>query len=244
MNATRALGHPPFWCVDGTPAAHLEDSYLGQAAVLIGGGPSFLEIDHGMIRRSGMLTMTVNNCVKTFRSDLWLGVDSPRKFDRSLWKDRRITKFIPTKKAAYRRVARSVETYLYERSDAWCTEQIFAPGNTIHWYNELESGAKTSMVDAIRVLFVLGIRTIYLFGVDFFQTPTYGYHHKARGFKKRIEGNNRIYHNLSARFELMRPLMEAAGLHVYNCNPTSHLTAFEKRSFATEYSASMLMHPE
>jgi hypothetical protein len=217
--------------VDGTPAYDVEDMYSDQAVALICGGPSFLAVDHGMIRRSGILTMTLNNGVRTFRSDLWLGVDSPRKFDRSLWRDRHITKFVPAKRTSHRRVARSVGTYTYERSDTWCTEQVFAPGNTIPWYNVLGSGYRTSMIDAIRVLFILGVRTIYLFGVDFFQSPEYGYHHTAPKFQAGIENNNRIYRNLSDRFILLRPLMEAAGLFIYNCNPTSHLTAFEKRGF-------------
>jgi len=234
MHAAHALGHPPFFHVDGTPASHVEDMYLGRAVALICGGPSFLDVDHGMIRRSGILTMTINNGVRTFRSDLWLGGDSPRLFDRSLWKDRHIIKFLPTKRTSHRRVARSVLTYAYQRSDAWCTEQMFAPGNTIQWHNVLGSGYRTSMIDAMRVLFLLGIRTIYLFGVDFFQSTDHGYHHAAPGFEERIESNNRIYRNLTARFALLRPLMEAAGLFVYNCNPTSRLTAFEKRGFPAD----------
>jgi hypothetical protein len=51
------------------------------------------------------------------------------------------------------------------------------------------------------------------------------------GYRFRIAGNNRIYRHLSERFALMRPLMEAAGLRVYNCNPESRLEAFEKRPF-------------
>jgi len=240
MNATAALGHPPFWQVDGTPADHLEDMYANQSAALIGGGPSFLDVDHDMIRRSGILTMTLNNGVRTFRSDLWLGVDSPRKFDRSLWRDRHITKFIPAGRSKHHRIARSVRTFTYEKSAAWCSEQMIAPGNTVRWLNARESGYRTSMMDAIRVLFILGIRSIYLFGVDFFQSPEYGYHHLAAGFQAGIETNNRIYRNLSDRFVLLRPLMEAAGLFVYNCNPTSHLTAFEKRSFPGDISGTRL----
>ena len=51
---------------------------------------------------------------------------------------------------------------------------MFAPGNTVRWLNALGTGYRTSMIDAIRVLSILRVRKIYLFGVDFFQTPDYG----------------------------------------------------------------------
>jgi hypothetical protein len=78
---------------------------------------------------------------------------------------------------------------------------------------------------------VLGIRTVWLFGVDFHQNLLYGYHHAAPAFRRSIAGNNRIYQRLGERFALLRPLMESAGLRIYNCNPESHLEAFEKREF-------------
>ncbi len=231
MNAEIALGHPPFNLPDGSPADHLEDSHAGGAAVLICGGPSFREADHGPIRSSGLLTMTMNNSVVTYRSDLWLGVDSPDKFDRSIWTDGGITKFLPIRHATHARVREGADIVMYRRSPLWCTEQVFAPGNTISWFNGKTSGYRTSMMDAIRVLFILGIRTIYLFGVDFHQGLDYGYHYPAPGYQQKIVGNNRIYENLARRFVLLRPILEAAGMRIYNCNPDSHLGAFEKQAF-------------
>jgi hypothetical protein len=71
------------------------------------------------------------------------------------------------------------------------------------------------MIDAFRVLFVLGFRTIWLFGADFHQSLLYGYHHAAPGYRRSIAGNNRIYKRLGERFVLLRPLMESAGLRIY-----------------------------
>jgi hypothetical protein len=231
MHAEAVLGHPPFTRPDGTPLADLEDRYLGQRAVLICGGPSFGQADHGAIRGSGLVTMTLDNGVRSFRSDLWLGVETPAKFDRTIWRDPAILKFVTAFGARHPRAAAGVNVVAYTRSERWCSEQIFAPDNPVDWRRGRSSGARTSMIDAIRVLFLLGFRTIYLFGVDFHQSRSYGYHHRAPGFRWRIAGNNRIYRNLSERFTLLRPLMEAAGLHLYNCNPASRLEAFEKAAF-------------
>jgi hypothetical protein len=237
VHAETALGHPPFTLPDGSLASHLEDSLSHRRAVLICGGPSFGSVDHSLIRDSGLLSMTLNNGVMTFRSDLWLGVDSPGRFDRTIWKDSGITKFVPIKYSSHRRVRKGANIVLYQRSPPWCTEQVFAPGNTIDWSNGRGSGYRTSMIDAIRVLFLLGLRTVYLFGADFHQSRDYGYHHPAPGYRRKITGNNRIYGNLSKRFALMRPVLEAAGLRIYNCNKDSHLDAFEKCDFTARLAA-------
>ena len=229
VSAERILGYPPFTEPDGTPVPDLENRFHGQAAILIGGGPSFASVDHAVIRRTGLMTMTLKDSVKTYRSDLWLGVESPAKFDRSIWTDPLITKFVRARHAAHHRVRTGSNVVIYHPSEDWYRERIFAPDNTITWYNELGGGARTSMMEALRVLFLLGIRTLHLFGVDFHQSRAYGYHHPAPGYRHRVEGNNRLYRHLSERLEQLRPLLEQAGLTVYNCNQASLLDVFEKR---------------
>jgi len=234
VSASSVLGYPPFTYPDGTPAFEWENRFRGQAAILIGGGPSFGSADHAAIRRTGFPTMTLNDGVKTYRSDLWLGVETPGKFDRSIWPDPLITKFVRAPHAGHRRVRIGSSVVIYHPSEDWYRERMFAPDNTIAWANQLGGGAKTSMMEAFRVFFLLGIRTLYLFGVDFHQSRSRGYHHPAPGYRHRIEGNNRIYRHLIDRFEQLRPLMEHAGLKVYNCNPTSLLTVFEKRGLEVQ----------
>jgi len=231
VNAISALGHDPFYFPDGTPATDLEDRFLGQSAVLICGGPSFLHVDHDRIRNSGLLTMTLNDGIRTYRSDLWLGTHNPRNFDRTIWKDPNVIKVVRSELARHRWVRKGAEAYVFERSKTWNEERMFAPDNTIEWPNFLGSGYQTSMIEALRILFLVGIRTLYLFGVDFHQSEDYGYHYEWKRDKSSIEGNNRLYDNLRHRFELMRPLFDAAGFRVINCNPDSHLEVFEKGPF-------------
>jgi len=230
MNAESILGCPPFCRPDGSPVQDLEDKFRGRKAVLVCGGPSFLTVDHSLIRSSGLITMTLNDGVRTFRSDLWLGVDPPERFDSTIWEDARITKFIPTGRAGDEHARRGVHVIVYPPSDAWCSEAIFSPTGTVAPFSRGD-GARTSMVDAIRVLFLLGFRTIYLFGVDFHQSRAHAYHHPAPGYPRRVRANNRLYRRLTERLARMRPLMESAGLDVYNCNPDSRLEVFEKRDF-------------
>lgn len=227
MNASEILGRPPFVRCDGTSFSDLEDRFRGETGALICGGPSFRTVDPGLIRESGMVTMTLNNSIRTYRSDLWLGVDPPlTQFDPTIWTDPRVLKFIPARHAEEAVSLGAVNAALYRRCDRWCSELIFHPSEPI--VTRRGDGGRTSMVDAIRVLFLLGIRTIYLFGVDFHQSRSHGYHHPAPGYERRIAANNRLYGRMTRRLERMRPILETAGLQVYNCNPESRLEVFEK----------------
>jgi hypothetical protein len=78
--------HHPLW---------LGDIYRGRSAFLIAGGASFAALDHTKLRQPGILTMGLNNSVKTFRPNLWCCVDSPDHFLRSIWLDPAIMKFVP-----------------------------------------------------------------------------------------------------------------------------------------------------
>jgi hypothetical protein len=223
-----ALGHEPFTQLDGSPVPQLVNEYSGRRAFLICGGPSFKRVDKDRILSSGLLTMTLNAGVKTYRSDLWLGVEE-KIFDPSIWPDECVRKFVPASAVKLRHVKKARNTWLYRRNCNWYGERMFAHANTMDWENRRGNGYRTSMIDAIRVLYVLGVREINLLGVDFHQSRNYGYHHPTTGSRNTVSGNNRIYRALSRRFERLRPVMEAAGLFIYNCNRDSHLEAFEKR---------------
>lgn len=228
MNATEILGRPPFSRCDGTPFPDLEDRFPGQAGALICGGPSFRNVDPSRIRSSGMVTMALNNSIRSYRSDLWLGVDPPlSQFDPTIWRDPRVLKFIPARRVEEAVSLGAVNAAVYKRCDRWCSERIFVPAEPLQ-DSRRGDGGRTSMVDALRVLFVLGVRKIYLFGVDFHQSRSHGYHYPVPGYERRIAANNRLYERMIRRLERMRPIMEAAGLEIYNCNPESHLEVFEK----------------
>jgi len=78
--------HHPLW---------LGDLYRGRSAFLIAGGPSFATLNHSLLRKPGVLTLGLNNSAKTFRPNLWVGVDEPDQFMRSVWLDPTILKFVP-----------------------------------------------------------------------------------------------------------------------------------------------------
>ena len=73
----------------------LRACFQGASAFLIGGGPSLGNLDVGELSLPGCLTMAMNNAPKTVRPDLWVSVDDPSCFLRSIWLDPKIVKFAP-----------------------------------------------------------------------------------------------------------------------------------------------------
>lgn len=86
---------------------------------------------------------------------------------------------------------------------------------------------RSIMLFSMKVLVVLGIRTIFLFGADFHMDTK-----KPYGFdEKKDEGasssNNAAYEILNMFFSALRPQLESIGCRVFNTNPNSGLRSFD-----------------
>lgn len=218
----------------------LEDMYHGRSVFLICGGPSFAELDSSLLRRPGIVTMCVNNSVKTFRPNLWTCVDNPDHFLRSIWHDPTILKFAPIKQINARvfdsdrweyqriKISQCPSTFFYHRNAEFKAER-FLTEPTINWGNsETNGGGRSVMLVAMRLLYYLGFRRIFLLGCDFKMAESYAYHFDQKRQNGSVNGNNKTYGALKQRFQQLRPIFEAAGLQVYNCNLNSGLDAFDK----------------
>ena len=214
------------------PAQSLNKLYSG-SAFLVCGGPSLREpyFDLDRLKAPGLLTMAINNSGQPFRPDLFVCVDTPSRFLFSIHRDPRIVKFMP---------AKFQETFLFNSAteaeskikagdcpNTW----FYQHRNTFQWWrffanNIIEWGNSTMMI-AIRILYDLGIRRIFLLGADFYmQAGENAYAHGERASKQHAWHNNRSFEQLQRRFGVLNPLFEAHGLYIYNCNPYSRLTAF------------------
>lgn len=197
--------------------------------------------------------MGINNVsAKTVRSNFWICGDSPSRFCDSIWKDPSIMKFVPEgglnsmivediKGVPTHRglpvsicpnvvsypltTGISVENWLAERSCTW-GNAAGLPGDDGY------GGARSTMLAAIKVLYVLGFRNIYLLGCDFkMELGKQNYAFPQERSPGAVGNNNRTYEILNERFKQLRPKFEAAGLWVYNCSPDSHLEAFERLTY-------------
>jgi hypothetical protein len=230
---------PPLFFTQDNHPLFIGDVYRGRSAFLICGGPSFGALDHTMLRAPGVLTMGLNNSVKTFRPNLWCSVDSPDHWVRSVWLDPTITKFVPTGHHDKRifnsdkwehmrlKVGDCPNVIYFRRNEhfqarQWLWEDCFNWGN-----HSKVGGGRSVMLPAVRILFELGIRRIYLLGADFTMSAETKYHFDQNRHVGSIKGNNSTYEKMNGWFKELRPLFEQQKFHVFNCNPQSNLKAFE-----------------
>lgn len=233
---------PLFFTQDGHPL-WLGDIYRGRHAFLICGGPSFGALDHVQLGQPGVLTMGLNNSVRTFRPNLWCSVDSPDHWIRSLWLDPTIMKFVPNSHASKKifnsdawqhmdmKVGDCPNTVYFKRNECFKAKQ-FLWEDTFNWGNHTNlGGGRSVMLPSVRILFELGIRRVYLLGADFNMSPNATYHFDQNRHPGSVNGNSSTYTKMNAWFKELRPLFEAERFEIFNCNPESKLEAFDFMPF-------------
>lgn len=231
----------------------LENIYKNTSAFLILSGPSFNEIlqstkpinlgnqlleARDALSYPSHITMGVNNSVKNFRPNLWTSVDEPNRFLRSIWMDPTIQKFIPYEHLNKKlfdsnrwvesdiSVLQCPNVFGIERNERF-NHEIFLTERTFNWGDHKDyGGCRSVMLIAIRLLYYLGIREIFLLGCDFRMTETYRYHFDQDRSKQALNNNNKTYKRMIDRFELLKPKFDAVGLRIYNCNKESDLKVF------------------
>jgi hypothetical protein len=228
----------PMFFTQDNHSLWLGDLYRGRSAFLICGGPSFAKLDHAPLAEAGMLTMGINNSPRTFRPNLWASVDSPDHWIRSIWLDPTITKFVPTSHANKRifdsnkwrfpgDTVGSCPNIIYYRRNEQFNAERFLWEDSMNWGNHTKfGGGRSIMLPAIRILFILGIRKIFLLGCDFNMSPTATYHFDQARHRGSVSGNSATYQKLNEWFKQLRPHFEKEGLQIFNCNPESNLKAF------------------
>lgn len=85
------------------------------------------------------------------------------------------------------------------------------------------------MLAAIRLLFYLGIRTVYLLGCDFrMQVGEANYAFPQDRSRSSVNGNDKSFEALNNRSQHLLRSFEKEDFAVFNCTPNSGLTAFSQ----------------
>lgn len=206
--------------------------------------------------------MAVNNMAGFYRSQAFICADPPSKFHNGIWIDPAVMKFIPLPKLHGNRGnlrekvgdefkdlyigEKRIKTpdcpnvWAYGRRSWLMPDESFFTEREAAWGNHNEGVARTglkksvcTMVLAIRVLYYLGARRIYLVGCDWRMTPTAGYAFGQGRDSGAVNSNNNLYDTVG---EWLCTLQENGtfkkyGLEIYNCNQFSGLRAFEHVPF-------------
>jgi len=277
------IGHyvqtPPILFTRDSHNVFMGDMYRGATAFLILGGPSMKNLNLDSLKRPGILTMGVNNSVRTFRPNLWTCVDNPSHFIKSIWFDPTITKLVPMAHAEKKIfdnvswkemdmvVGSAPNVFYYRRNEHFVPSQ-FLFEDTINWGNhsnlchcgfwrgksdekkvsvcpdcgEKAFGSRSVFLPAIRLLYYLGVRNIFLLGCDFnMKKGEQNYHFEQDRTSSSVNNNNNSYRMLAKRFEDLKPYFKKYGLQIFNCNPDSALEVFPKVSFKDAIDAAL--HP-
>jgi hypothetical protein len=244
---------PVFYAPDGNPL-FLADDYRGCTAFLICGGPSLLSHDLTQLTQRGMLTCSVNNAAAVVPTRLWVGVDPPKSFCGGIWQDPCLQKFVPLRYLQSTIRVRDDQGQLIDSSQKVCDMPAvrgirlsngFCPDRfltepTFTWGNEGQqtddhgnAGVRSVMLVALKLLYVLGVRRVFLLGCDFrmrYGVPNYAFaQHRTRAA---VRANNRTYRVLAVRLADLQPWFLEAGYMVYNCTPQSDLFVFPHVDYA------------
>lgn len=247
------------------PVPSLINLYRGASAFLLCGGPSLRYVDPcPLIERQGFVVMAVNNSPailepKYLRPDLWTCVDTPSHFLEHLWRDPGIMKFVASHKLGItlrsKRNGRFVPAKGFTPGQApnvWCyrrqayfdpatflTDPLLTWGTAKGIDGPLGDGSdqdcRSVLLVAIRLLYALGVRSIYLLGADFHMGRGSGNQYgfgQSKDDERACASNNRKFGVLDRWFRLLRPILEASGMHIYNCTVGSHLGAFDAIGYA------------
>jgi len=168
-----------------------------------------------------------------------VSVDEPDHFLRSIWLDPTMLKFTPICHARKRifdsdawkwtdlKACDCPNVLYYKRNEHFQAGQ-FLWEDTMNWGNHKDyGGGRSVMLPAVRILFLLGIRRVFLLGCDMTISKSYTYHFEQKRAPGSVSGNNKTYGKLNEWFKELRPLCEAEGFTVLNCNPDSKLEAFD-----------------
>jgi hypothetical protein len=187
--------------------------------------------------------MGVNNGAHSFRPDLWSCVDDPSRFMPSIWMDPKIKKFIPqasfskplldceSNRLSNTLVSSCPSVFGFRRNEKF-NHETFLTEPTINWGNHGSlGGGRSVMLSSIRILHLLGIRTIYLAGCDFYMDPDSKYFFEENRDTNAINNNMNSYRIMMGYFEKLAPVFKKAGLSIYNTNPHSQLQTFPYMSY-------------
>jgi hypothetical protein len=224
----------------------LTGAFQNSTAFLIAAGPSFSGLDPEPLRQ--VWTMTLNNACTSFRGHANCMVDHPSRFNLSMWLDPAIMKFVPVRHFDEELWDNRLMSENGEQQQRWKSAKMkvsecpnvvgfscndhFNPARwllepTINWGNHARyGGGRSVLLAGLRILHLLGFRTVFLLGVDLDMSPTCRYHFDEDRPMNAIRGNLQTYARLRKWMRELQPRFIDAGFVVKNCNPESRLDAF------------------
>jgi hypothetical protein len=214
----------------------------------------------------------VNNVAGMAPVDAFVCSDPPMKFHNGIFQDPKIMKFLPLPKMSGSRAklrykdggkfywhTKSIpdcpNVWGFQRRSWMMPDQTFFTEPSASWGNQNEGVRRLgqpktacTMLLAIRLLYHLGARTVFLLGCDFRMDPALGKDENYAFAENRdmaaIKSNNDQYRIVNEWLIQLAPWFERFGLRVFNCNQMSGLRAFPYVPFEAAVKIALEEFPE
>jgi hypothetical protein len=233
LHLTRHLG-------DQVVQVNVRGMLSGADLFILCAGPSLLDTDLDLLRRPGVLIMGVNNAFgvlrngQCLRGHLWVGADQPNRFLPSVLADPTIVKF------ARLDYAENLVTDLGRPFRA-CPNLLFWKAISGHEPRPSvldidETGdlpwKHSSFFAALLIALRLGVKNIYLVGVDFQGDRGNFYGFDESRTEREWELNRILFDSLVAPLEFLHEQARSVDSFIFNTVPGSRLRVFPYRSLA------------
>lgn len=219
----------------------IRELYKGCSCFWIGNGPSFMQIPQELrdkLRSPGLLTWGINNGPKSFRPNIWASVDPPARFMESIWRDPQILKFVSTGKHemfiwdhdkwdySQDRAGTCPNVIWYKLKDHFEPGKFFDEPQICFGNNKKYGGGRSVMIASLKIMYLLGIRRLYLLGTDFHMTAEHKYHFEEERHKGAVKHNSIQYGRHISYFTQLMPEFKKRGIEIWNCTEGSSLNLF------------------
>jgi hypothetical protein len=234
----------------GFPPYDLSGLWAPRAAFLVCGGPSLRDLSIERLKDRGVASLGINNAGAYAPVKAHTFSDEQIKFHSAQFMDPGILSFVPFGKLFFhiqiKHEGRFVPTNIrpidcpsvfgFSRDSKFDGSSFLTTPYAMWGHGGPEAKEKSThrrlctTLTGIRLLHYLGCSRIYLLGVDHHIAPrdsdTPGY-----AWGDNASSGNKIWFKIDNYFDQIKPVCEAAGLTVFNCNAMSHCESFEHVPF-------------
>lgn len=225
----------------------LANLWAPHPAFLVCGGPSLNDYRLDRLRERGVVSLGVNQAAAWAPVKAWVFSDTQWKFHHALYLDPAVMTFAPVPKLGrhlhikrdgqFQRteltLSQCPNTYGFQRHTCFVPSTFFTTKHA-HWgpgkhqpEGEPKDGCLCTMMIGLRLLHYLGVKRVYLLGVDF-----KGRNGRCYAFPEGKQERNRRYRWEGGMLERLKPELERHGIEVFNCNIDSACKLFPYQSFS------------
>jgi len=215
----------PLWTHDGEAwrTVNLHKKTNGLAAFLCCGGPSLRVIDPKYLKGPNRIVMGLNNTYPFVVPDIWTGLDSPENYDvRLFWEA------FPKIMSGDQGEALINNIKVKTLNNVNFADILYADKASQYFdfsENMMFRYDKNTFAFAIQFLLWMGIKTIYLFGVDLDNT-TQHYFDGSYLTEEQRDYNHRLYKEILSSLKKLVKECETRGIRFVSCSSGSKINDF------------------